>query len=105
MKTLYEIAKESNAKYYEVEALASALGYLKNLVNTEGGSCVVEKEHKEAVRLYVESWIIPSLETLLGSMLGHKGRKEDLKYRVFKSHNDHAVEGAYDVLEDILRKR
>lgn len=41
-----------------------------------GSSCAVDDEHKEGVRIYVQSWIIPHMEVLCGIV--ERGSCDDL---------------------------
>lgn len=99
MKTIYDLMRESKAREYQVMALADAIGYLNNLIDTsKESSCGVANEHKEAVKIYVESWITPTLQELLRSMLGNKRSIMDLKDRVRRGWNDHAYDGYKDII-------
>ena len=46
---------------------------LRNLeaLTTANSSCPVAQEHKDAVRLYVDSWIKPALEEVIDFGEGH----------------------------------
>lgn len=46
----------------DANRIGSAISYLQELCDVKGHACGVAPEHKEAVRLYVESWILPLLE-------------------------------------------
>jgi hypothetical protein len=103
MTNFWDLAKKAKkTPYYQQEAVASALGYLKNLTSKEKTACGVAPEHREAVRLYVDSWITPTLEAVLGSMLGNERETEWLKERVSKGYNDHIPEGTIDVIKAIM---
>jgi len=108
MSDFYDVAKTRKDKktpYYQMEAVATALGYLKNLTNREKTRCGVAPEHREAVRIYVDTWITPVLESVLGSMLGNEKETEWLKERVSMSYNDHVREGTKKVLQALYESK
>jgi hypothetical protein len=54
-----------------IAALDRALRATKALVDlTEESRCSVADEHKEAVRLYVETWVIPYMEDAITDLKG-----------------------------------
>ena len=55
-----------------VHELREAERRLKALVTLGESGCCVEDEHKEAVRLYVETWITPLVRSALDRIEGRK---------------------------------
>jgi hypothetical protein len=55
----------NNLDRIDNENLTEALNKLYGLIDVSSDSrCTVAPEHKQAVKLYVESWIIPALEEI-----------------------------------------
>jgi hypothetical protein len=61
-----DVSEVTNTKLtkMERETLQACIIKLKALCDVNNTSCGVEKKHKEGVRLYLDSWVIPQLEAL-----------------------------------------
>lgn len=57
----------------EAGKLSDAIEYLENLIDVDSSRCAVSEEAKKAVKLYVETCIIPRLRSLESTAV--KGEK------------------------------
>lgn len=51
----------------ELESLKTAVEFLKSMCDPTDTRCAISKENKEAVRLYVQTWILPRIEVVIKS--------------------------------------
>jgi hypothetical protein len=51
---------------WQFERLKTVQVRLRSLTGEPVGGCAIAPEHKEAVRLYVQTWILPHVDVVLG---------------------------------------